>query len=419
MGDLIRSVNGHLVTSTTSKKTFTKWIMASQVTRTAYAKRWDSAMFVVDRIILWEDTDADVDGGVGGNVGEEDGDVEDVEAAGMWEGRQHADHDLGADEAPPHEQAAASSEHGHGTIVSPSVPTTAAAAAPHGGYPGGTMEGVREGITDEDMKALGMMSVKELKALIASAGLRHDDCIEKNELRTRATAAMTLLAPQWDKHDPSSTGQSPTMGTNMSRGGVVEGPPIVRGGEFVPCRHVRCNNATPVRREYCDAHTHLEKSAPGGNETLPPSVESKDGLEPPRQEDMMQNIAKYKASLAQGGQQTQPPLPPPPQQQASGGGRAPMMREQVQEGKGQAHERREEGKEDAILKRNIETYKTYLKEGEQQARQVQAAPASPTAQAGNAEGGGQAEAGGTGEGDEDVMMRQMKENIAAYKQGMS
>ena len=387
VGDLIRSVNGHLVTSTTSKKTFTKWIMASQVTRTAYAKRWDSAMFVVDRI-LWEDSDADVDGGVGGDVGGEEGYVEDVEAAGMWEGHRH-------------EQAAASSEHGHDTIVSPSAPTTAA-AAPHRGYPGGTMEGVSEGITDEDMKALGMMSVKELKALIASAGLRHDDCIEKNELRTRATEAMALLVAQ-----------PPTMGTNTGRGGDVEGPPVVRGGEFVPCRHVRCNNATQVRREYCDAHTHLEESAPG-DETLPPSVESKDGLEPPRQEDMVQNIAKYKAPLAQG--ETQPP--PPLQQQASGGVRAPVMREQVQEGKGQAHERREEGKENAVLKRNIEKYKTYLKEGEQQARQVQVAPASPTVQAGNAGVGGQAEAGGRGVGDED-MMRRMKENIAAYKQGIS
>ena len=41
---------------------------------------------------------------------------------------------------------------------------------------------------------MGGMSVKELKKTITKAGLSHEDCFEKSELRVRAIAAMKRLA---------------------------------------------------------------------------------------------------------------------------------------------------------------------------------------------------------------------------------
>ena len=59
--------------------------------------------------------------------------------------------------------------------------------APEEGAPGGASEGADFGVLDS-------MGIKGMKWLIERAGLSHDDCFEKSELRVRAKEAYQRVA---------------------------------------------------------------------------------------------------------------------------------------------------------------------------------------------------------------------------------
>ena len=76
------------------------------------------------------------------------------------------------------------------------------------------------------------LSLKELKNLISSAGLSFADCIDKNDLRTRAKEAQTRLASAPPAPSPSTGSSKPDEVQRRMAGYdcIVKGPPDLLEG---------------------------------------------------------------------------------------------------------------------------------------------------------------------------------------------